>query len=281
MAALLLQAESLDAAGTLAALKALDLRSPGSESRTARQILLARYADLDPETALTYVDTLPRDERTESSLTIMTAWAARDPQAAAAHLEANTGSFGLTEEATASSASGIASVWAAQDAKAATLWVAGLPDELRASAVPALAGSLTTGDPAAGVAFAIALPQGSEREAAVSSVALQWAQSSPTAAAAWVTGITDPSAQASAASSLVTAWMQADPATASLWVKNLPAGASRDAAIVALTNSPAIRNDAESAVLWASSIQDPTLRASTLPDLQHRWQYQTSPLSGK
>jgi hypothetical protein len=48
IAALLVQAESLDARSTLAALKSLDLQLPGTDTRMARQILLARYADLDP-----------------------------------------------------------------------------------------------------------------------------------------------------------------------------------------------------------------------------------------
>ena len=49
---------------------------------------------------------------------------------------------------------------------------------------------------------------------------------------------------------------------------------ARDNAIVALTRSSVIRNDAGSAVAWASSIKDPQLRASALPVALRRWQYQ-------
>jgi hypothetical protein len=274
MAALLLNAETLDAPGTLAALKSLDLQPPGTDTRTARQILLARYADLDPETALTYVDTLPDADRTASSLTIMNAWAARDPRAAAAHLEANAGSFGLSEEDAALSAAGIASTWAAQDMPSAVQWVAGLSDDMRAAAIPALAGTLAASNPAAATVMVTGLTDSAEQTAAAASVANQWAQAQPRATAAWVSSLTNSQTQSAAAASLITAWMQTDPAAASQWVNALPSSAARDAAIASLTESPAIRNDAESAVAWASAIKDPTLRESILPAAVRRWQYQ-------
>lgn len=273
IASLLLHAETLDAPGTLAALKALDLQSPGTDISTARQILLARYADLDPETALTYVDTLSAEDRTTSALTIMNTWAARDPRAAAAHLEAGIGSFGISEEDAALSAAGIAATWAAQDMAAATQWVGGLSEDLRAAAIPALTGTLAATDPARAAALAAALPAGSEQAAALSSVALQWGQTDPRSTASWIRTLSDSSAQTAAAASLVNAWMQSDPSAASQWVNTLPNGALRDNAIVALTHSPAIRNDAESAVAWASSIKDVQLRESTLAPALQRQQY--------
>jgi hypothetical protein len=281
MAARLIEAGSLDAAETLTALKALDLQPSGPGTSVDRQILLARYAELDPETALTYVDTLPAGEQRAASLTIMNAWAAIDPAAAAAHLQENENGFGLNAESASQSAAGIAATWAASEPAAAVEWVLGLSGENRTAAVPALAGALAVQDPAKAAVFASALPESADRNAAVSAVALQWAQTSPAAAAAWLTGLTDFTAQASAASGLVTAWMQSDPASASRWINGLAAGSTRDAAIVALTKSSAIRNDAESAVVWASSIQDSALREDTLPGAVSRWRYQQTGVFGK
>jgi hypothetical protein len=157
---------------------------------------------------------------------------------------------------------------------AATQWVGGLSEDLRAAAIPALTGTLAATDPVRAAALAAALPAGSEQAAALSSVALQWGQTDPRSTASWIRTLSDSSAQTAAASSLVTAWMQSDPSAASQWVNTLPNGALRDNAIVALTQSPAIRNDAESTVAWASSIKDVQLRESTLAPALQRRQYQ-------
>lgn len=273
LAAQVAHAATLDATGALAGLKALDLQPDGPENRIARHILLARFAELDPATALTYVDTLPAAERTDATLTAMNAWATRDPAAAAAHLESEAGGFGLSSDASALSAGRIASAWAASDPAAAAGWATGLDEELRGEALAGIARSLAATTPSAATAFLATLTDPAEHSAAAREAALGWAQSDPQAAAAWARTSTT----TSAAAGVVTAWMLRDPAAASQWVDSLPAGSRKDAAIVALTQSAALRNDAASAAAWAATIQDESVRAPLLAAARRIALYQGSP----
>ena len=273
---LLEAAARMDARQTLSALHALDLQRDSPHTRLAREIYLAQFGTTDPLTALTYVDTLPADERAAASAVVMDAWAARDPHAAAAHLENQSSGFGLTEESAAEAAGHVAATWAASDPAAARAWVQGLDEDLRAEALPALADTMALKDPASAAAWAASLSSSEDQAAAVEAVAGQWAVSSPQNAAAWVSALTNDDVRAAATGGLVHTWMASDPAAASRWVDSLPRGAARDHAILALASSPAIRNDAASAAAWAATIQDPTLRDSALPGLLLRRQYQLS-----
>jgi len=236
--------------------------------------LLAQYGAHDPETALTFVETLPAAQRADAAATVMSAWAARDPGAAAAHLEAEAGGFGLSGKEAEAAASAVALEWARRDPKAAAAWAASLPDELRAAALHAAIGVQAAADPGAAQQFYASLTEAALRTEAAAPLAAQWAATDPAAAAVWAVSLADESGRAAAATGVSASWMLRDPAAASRWVDGLPAGAAKDAAIAALTESPALKNDPDSAAVWAAAIQNESLRRTALAAAVRRWRYQ-------
>ena len=271
-------ARATDAAGDSASLPLEALRSlsrPGAAATPLEKLaLLAQFGEQDPETALTYVDTLPPAERAAGSATVMSAWAARDPEAAAAYLENEAGGFGLGGKEAGPAAAAIALEWAPRDPASAILWAAALPDELRSAALTAATGTATEADIFKAREVLASLPDSSLRAEASAPLASQWAATDPQSAAAWAGTLSSAAERSAAVSGVASAWMLRDPAAASQWVNSLPAGDAKDAAIVALTNSPAIRNDAGSAAAWAGTIGNTALRDRALASALQRWRYQ-------
>ena len=259
---------------TLAALHKLDLLAPGVEARLQRHVLLGRFAELDPETALTYVDTLSGTERDEQMTNVLSTWASRDPAAASAHFQSTALSGGLASSEDRETAASIASEWARKDPAAALGWAAALPEEVRSEARSRIIASIAATNPTLAAQTVTTLPAGYERAEAMQPLASQWAQSSPAQAASWVQSLSNISEQASAASGLVSSWMNTDPMAASQWISNLKPGSVRDAAVASLVQAPSLRNDPEAATLWAASVQDISLREQLVQETSRRWQLQ-------
>lgn len=264
------EAETLDARGALAALRALEIPGNAAGTPLEKHLLMARFAAADPLTALTYIDTLPAGERSAATATVMGAWAAQDPQAAAAHLEEEAGGFGLSESAAASAAQAVAGEWSRRDPQGAAAWAAELPDELRPAALTAAAGQLAAQNPAEALQFLNSLPDDISRAEAATPLAAQWAAVQPSAASAWAVSLPDPDTRAAALSGVTAAWMNADPAAASRWVDALPAGSGKDAAILALTTSVSLRNDPDAALAWAASLAAPIAREQAVAAAKER-----------
>ncbi len=272
LSALIDYASKLDATQTLAALRKLDLKSDNPESKLARHVLVARYAELDPLTALTFVDTLSDKDRSEEKINALSSWASRDGANAADYFSNNALTGGIVSDEDVSSAAGIASEWAKRDPTAAWNWVSSLPPEARGEAVKELATQLAATNPTLALQAVAAMPEAYERAEAMAPLATQWAQTAPTKTAEWVASLRDLAQQSSAASGLVTAWMQTNPYAVSEWVSKLRPGTTRDAAITSMIRAQAVRNDPEAATYWAATVQDPTLREQLVSEVVKRWQ---------
>ena len=261
----------LNATQTLDALHKVDLRADSIEAKLQRHVLLGRFAELDPETALTYVDNLSGSEYEEQKANVLSTWASRDPAGAAAHFQSNTLSGGIASDEDRAAAASIASEWAKNDPKAALTWSASLPEEVRSEARGRVLASMASNNPTLAVQTASLLPAGFERAEVLQPIAAEWAQSSPTQAASWVQSLPDTSEQASAAGGLVSSWMNTDPMATSQWVSKLQAGPVRDAAISAMVQARSLSNDPEAATLWASSVQDNALREQLVTAATTQW----------
>ncbi len=68
----------------------------------------------------------------------------------------------------------------------------------------------------------------------------------------------------------ITLWANSDPYAASSWLASLPAGTNRDQAVNSFSNS-VVRTDPEGAATWALSIQDESLRISTIRNVARQW----------
>lgn len=256
---------------TIAALRKLDGAADDPETRMTRQLLVTRFAEQDPETALTYVDTLDGDEHVQQKMNAMSTWASRDGAAASAHFDAQV-QAGLLSDEDARTAAVIANEWAHTNPQAAWQWASQLPEEARDQALRRVAGQLARDNPGAAV-LAVSSLEAESRPAAMEALATEWAQTSPAKTASWVTSISDHDQQARAASGLVTSWMSSDPMAASTWVSRLYPGATRDAAVAAMVEAQSLRNDPQAATLWAASVQDATLREQLVAQAVKRWSY--------
>ncbi|MEZ5329567.1 MAG: hypothetical protein R3F19_31360 [Verrucomicrobiales bacterium] len=245
---------------------------PGNASNfLAQQLLLARYAALDPETALTFVDSMSGLDHEFGLQTVMQAWAADDPTAAAAYFVENRKDFGETWEDQGSVAGNLAAEWARQSSADAIEWATRLPKGLQGEVVARTIAAIAQEDPFEAANAALAMEPGDAQREGVKTLASQWAYQDPNAAAAWVQSSTEGKEQAEATASVTQAWMRDDPMGASAWVAALPEGSTKDAAILAMTESRHLRRDLEAAAVWSSAIQDERLRDELLRSVTTRW----------
>lgn len=257
---------------TIATLHRLDQQGNGPEQRITRQLLVSRFAEMDPQTALTYVDTLKGDEYAAQKINALSTWAAKDPRGAAAFFEDQVLTGGIASDEDAMAAAAIAGEWALTQPTAAWEWATNLPEDTRAEALNRVATRLAEVNPQAALKAASSLTDANERAAVMQPLAARWAESSPTQTAVWVQSLTNTAEQASAASGLVESWVSSDPLAVSRWISMLPTGMTKDASISAMITSQALKNDPEAATLWAASIQDATLRSELLAQSLQRWQ---------
>jgi hypothetical protein len=112
LTALIGQMSQLRQPEVIAALHRLDQQGSGPEGRITRQLLVSRFAEIDPQTALSYVDTLTGDEHSAQKVNALSTWASKDPQGAAAYYEDRVLSGGIASDDDAHAAAAIAGEWA-------------------------------------------------------------------------------------------------------------------------------------------------------------------------
>ena len=262
MEVLMQRVDGMNDREVLAALKGIRHHPDSPDKAMAQQMMLARYGELDPETALTYAQTLVGDEYREATSTIMTAWTNRDPFAAAAHYTENLDDFGIIDANQKAVAGVIAEEWARSDSESALDWATELPPEVSGEVYGRVAAELVRHDPARAVAALDTLEPGFERTEMLESLVDQWAYQDPRSAADWMLANTSGDDQLRATTSLMNAWMDANPMEASQWLGNLSDGPVKDNAILALTQSRAVARDPDAAAAWSSTIQNEALRES-------------------
>ncbi len=260
---------NMDASSVLTELKALRYHPSGPNALVEEQLLLARYAEVDPETALTYVEALDDSKRELGVMTVLSSWASQDPEMASAYVEENLDDFGILDQRQADSAGVLAGEWARSDPEVALDWAESLPEEVRGEVQERIMAQLVAEDPAQALAALDGMPPGYERREMLESVVGQWAHGDPAAAAAWVTDQAAGDERLTA--SLMSSWMQDSPMEASHWLSCLPDSEGRDAAIVAMTASRALLRDPEAATVWSSTIGDQSMRAEVLQSSLNRW----------
>ncbi len=262
---------SMDDGEVLGALKDLRHRPEGTDRLLAEQVLLARYAELDPETALTYVEGLSGLGHELGQLTVMSAWAAGDPELAGAYFSEENEHFGILDEESRAVAAAVASEWAAQDVEGALDWVATLAPDQQGEAYRRMASDAVVADPDRAMALVESMPDGVDRREMAEAMAGQWALEDPAAASDWLSSL-PASDQASAMPSTLKAWMRTDPRGVSEWLADAPESLAKDRAILAMTESPTLWRDPQAAVAWSTVIQDPDTRSQALEKTLMRWQ---------
>lgn len=155
----------------------------------------------------------------------------------------------------------------------ATSWAEGLDDEgLRSDAFEDLANRFTQQDPAKAGEWIASRADEAWAKDAVVEVADEWAEQDPAAAVEWAHTLPEDS-QLGAMSAALKEWTESDPTTASEYLADMEASPVRDQAVAGFTDQLA-REDPQSAVTWAETIQDEGTRVEALTDAARAWMRQ-------
>lgn len=243
------------------------------------------YGAVEPERAVAWVATLPRQpERVLAMEGILESMARTHPASAAAVLTAfertltpmpmyvesddasGTGMQGeqrmLRNDHLANVAALVGAEWARHDPAAAVGWARALdPGLVQRDALRGALVGWSVHDPAGAAAWAVASADLDART--LQAVFGGWATRAPEAAGAAALGLDDLAQRAHAVLGVVDRWAVRDPARAGAWVEQLPAGWTRDAALVRVVNAGGLEDPN---VAWglALAVEDPTMRREAL-----------------
>ena len=160
-----------------------------------------------------------------------------------------------TGEAQADMVCRAAAEWAVTDQDSALKWAGQIADEALFQRVM---GQIAVGsaeqDPIGAATIALRdMSQGLDQDRVIVSIVERWVQTDPKAASAWVSQFPEDNLGRYGVESLVNLWADRYLITSGVWLRTLPAGALRDAGILAYSRVVR-RTDPELADRWASSI---------------------------
>ena len=226
MEALLGFVKTLDAEGVEAALPFVRGMGRGGDQFMSMGLLMGRYAEIDPERALTYVGKQGGMERGFGTSSILRTWAASDPRAAADYLTNNLLGSGGDDWMLRRTAGSLASEWAKQDSDAALAWATGLPDEVKGDAMNNIVEQLTSQDPLEAAKVAMGF-EGEQRERSMRTIADQWSRNEPEDAVKWAESLTI-EGKTEAIEEAVENWVRKDTDAAVAYMDNMDQGERDD-----------------------------------------------------
>lgn len=255
--------DNLAPADLAAALLAAHKLPDGADRDLAQRLLVARWADTDPDAALAFAATHKKFDQltgdvfqqlatTNLNSALARAQAITDPNL---HYQALRGALG---------------VMAATDPAGALLLAAGTDNIPRTEPLSSMIyRQWAEADPAAAAASAAQQPADNSWRSPLGQVLRSWANTDPQAAITYATTLTDPSVQSRSVDDIVRRWSEQDAGSVAAWINTVPAGNLRDAAAAAFASSVA-STDLPTAVGWAQSISDEAARTSALQRVGRR-----------
>ncbi len=230
----------------------------GADRDLATRLLVARWADIDPDAALGFAakhkefgqitgDIFQQLATNDLSSALTRAQAITDP---GLHYQALRGALGVMANTDPAGALRLAA--AAGD----------LPHNEPLSQMIYRQWSET--DPMAAAAAAAQDTSGGDGwHSPLSQVLRTWSDQDPQAALNYTLSLSDGATQARSVADIVRRWSDQNASAAAGWINTMPAGSARDAAAAAFASSVA-STDVPTAVGWAQSISDDQARTSAL-----------------
>jgi hypothetical protein len=146
---------------------------------------------------------------------------------------------------------------------------ANMKDDVRVQTHRAVVESWAHSDPAAAAAWVEKMEPAWERPRLMDSLGLAWLQKDPKAAAAWWVA-REPDAETLV--KIINVWSQSDPGQAARWLSTQPAGPASDTARSTFARQVSdLDLNPESALSWAASVSDETMRRSTVEHILNTW----------
>ena len=290
-----------------------------SEVEPSLELFLARWMGRDAKEALAWAEQLQHDNNREQALSIVAIAVARSNPQTAAHV-IETMPAGSEKN---NAASAVATIWAASDPDAATSWARHLPqdgtsqramDGVQSAAAtdnatqttdkatpssPSIS-TILSYDRSVAAQLAEQLPDGSDREALMHTIAVEWAAEDPAAAAswameqmtegrelnvtlrsivwdwtvknsdeslAWANQLSDSERQQSAVATIAMALARTDPTAAAAVVATMPAGEKKKNTVSNLAYQWALV-DSGAATEWAGALTPDDGREQALAEIQ-------------
>jgi hypothetical protein len=210
------------------------------------QALAGDAAAHDPELGFAVAQQLPVRARPVAHKDVFSAWASRDPRAAAEatlRLSRAEGHHAAVEE--------VARVWGERDAPSAFDWSARLSDtEARRVALLPVVGAWAARAPEAAAQSVAGLPFEPWRRRLIDDVVTPWARQDPERALTWVKTLNEPSEREAAATTLLSELLPSTPVRAADWALALGGGAASP--VVDKIVAAWVARDPAAALAWAS-----------------------------
>lgn len=222
MEALMSLVKGLDAKGVEIALAEVRGMGRGMDQFMSTNLLMARYAEIDPEKALKFASEASGFERMMGTTSILRTWAAKDPRAAGEYLVSTVLDSGVDDWQMRRSAASVASEWVRQDPDGALKWAKALPEEVRGDALNNVVQHFTAENPLKAAEIAMGL-EGESQERALRSIADQWSRTHPEAALEWASTL-EGDTKSEAMEEALENWASQDPDAAVAFVGNLSGG---------------------------------------------------------
>jgi hypothetical protein len=175
----------------------------------------------DPAAAIEFAGRLGTiDGRASALRMVMDVWSSDDPKAAAEYCASNPpGTPDVMGTAMKN--------WARKNAPEALAWARALPDGAqREAALGGAVVAIAATDPQQAAKLATTVLAGTKQANAIREIADAWAAKDPRAAASWAAELGDHSIRSGALSSVVGKWGSRDPAAAAAWASQVPENAS-------------------------------------------------------
>ncbi len=190
----------------------LVLMLPPGQQRNSIYQIISRLAREDRPAALDWAGRLGSAEARDAALSgVVRQWAADDPKAAAQYCVTNS----VTNDQAMREA---VSNWAQDDSRGALAWAGALPaGTQRDTALSGAIGVLAANDPRQAASLAATMLTGDSQSNALGIVAARWAVRDPNAAIAWATQLSDPNVRQNTLDSVASTWAGQDPAAAASW----------------------------------------------------------------
>lgn len=231
---------------------------PFNERLLASILLFGKWAEVDPQAAMAYTDTMGMAGGFVRP-TVLQGWASVDPENAAKYYGENPGQFAMMgmmgggrRGGGGSGAAIIAGEWAKQDPTAAMAWASGLTTE-KGQAMSSVLSEVAKNDPAQAAKMAMGIDE-ADRGDALSSIARQWGSKNFAEAEAWVRTLPADQQGAAMAEAIAGLASTSPSLAAAEYAKLGDADAKREAAPVVARNMA--RDDARGAMDWVLGLDD-------------------------
>ncbi len=200
-----------------AAAKLASVTDP-QDRKNAMHAIAEAWTNSDPDAAISWLETLPTEDRYPTAVTTLSALSYTMPERAAAlftQLSQEVEGDQELETSITNQVGTITTYWSQYDPQSAAAWAAELPEgKSRDNAVSSVAANWVGVDPIGAAGWIDTLPAGDSRDSATANLVAHVRQTDPTSAFDWAETISDDQKRLRSIQNVVNHWKSEDPEAA-------------------------------------------------------------------